>query len=174
MSLCCLCGPVELRDQILLTISLCAGTVPRNARWFGIHRGLGRSSRLTMASLAWERDCSHRHAPSAMEWGHELDPRAWRECHIWIEVGLLLVFPPSMNFLPTNSPPLLSDQWIGLNRFTVVDGGPRNRDAMLRSQGVPSVYGVPGYVISTEMQSVRLFVTVPAGKFWKDKKKGAL
>ena len=49
-------------------------------------------------------------------------------------------------------------------RFQLVGGGgPRNRNKALAEMGEPVIHGVPGYVLSTEMQSGALFIQPPKG-----------
>lgn len=45
----------------------------------------------------------------------------------------------------------------------VTGPGPRTRNALLESIGEPVLHGVPGFVLSSEMQSARLIILPPAG-----------
>lgn len=47
-------------------------------------------------------------------------------------------------------------------RFALADSGPASRDALLLRTGRPALHGVPGFVLSKEMDA-RLLVEVPAG-----------
>ena len=48
-------------------------------------------------------------------------------------------------------------------RFTACTAGPRTRDAALKEAGEPVLRAVPGYTLSTEMTTARLFATPASG-----------
>ena len=48
-------------------------------------------------------------------------------------------------------------------RLELAAAGPRTRDATLEAAGSALMHGVPGYVVSTEMQSAKLIVRPPPG-----------
>ena len=48
-------------------------------------------------------------------------------------------------------------------RLTIASKGPRTRDAALLQAGRSTITAVPGYVISADMTSAKLIVTLPAG-----------
>ena len=48
-------------------------------------------------------------------------------------------------------------------RLTIAKGGPRTRNDALAEAGKSVVHAVPGFVISANMSSAKLFVKPPAG-----------
>ncbi|KAK3287799.1 hypothetical protein CYMTET_4709 [Cymbomonas tetramitiformis] len=48
-------------------------------------------------------------------------------------------------------------------RLQLAESGPRSRNKALEDAGEPVMHGVPGYVLSTDMQSAQLFVQPPRG-----------
>ena len=53
-------------------------------------------------------------------------------------------------------------------RFTMAEKGPRTRNNAMLLAGKSVLDGVPGYVLSPDMESVNLFVTMPKNIFLTD------